>query len=824
MTIITTLGPASAFASPDRLDPPGAGRIALGLERLGVVGTALYVAAHPDDENTRLLAWLANARGLRAVYLSLTRGDGGQNLVGPELGHKLGVIRTHELLAARAVDGAEQRFTRAVDFGYSKSADETLRVWGREAVLADVVGVIREVRPDVIFSRFSTKPPNHGHHTASALLAYEAFTAAADGARFADRGPAYAPLRIFENKSSWRFKKGQDLSGYLTIDVGGFSPLLGRSYTELAATSRTMHKSQGFGSAPTYGALLEYFEPAIRDQWPSGARPLPPNNLDPLADLDFSWARFSGTETLRAHIAEAREAFSPAHPELLLPHLAKVRDALTRLPDDNPYKRYKMAEVDELIVACAGLVLDARADSPNAIPGEPLAVTASATLRLPASVDVSIAFPDGSRRDLHTLRFNERYERKHTFTVDAPLSSPYWLSGDATAGLFAPRSPLDGTVPVGPPALTARFSIEVAGTSIETRVPVRHVWVDRVHGERWRPVEIVPPVTVTPVAPVRMFTGKSSRPIDVRVRAHGAARKGQVHLLAPSGWKVAPSVQDFALEPEAEAIVRFEVSPTGSAPATLRFEARTRGLVSDRAEAVIDHLHIPATTMLSRSSMRAVPLEITIGAKRIGYITGAGDDVPTGLEQVGYQVTRLEVASLEHEDLSRFDALIAGIRAHNVAPELRHHHDKLMRYVASGGTYLVQYLTSSSWRPLEVPVGPYPFRISRGRVTDQTAPLRPIDAAHPALTTPNRLDDADFAGWVQERGLYFADHWDAQYKPLFVCNDPGESPLEGSVLIARHGKGVFVYTGLSFFRQLPAGVAGAYRLLANLLALEGHGS
>jgi len=827
MTTISLAHGSAASAVPERSTryaPPSAGHVALGLERLGVVGTVLYVAAHPDDENTRLLAWLANARGLRAVYLSLTRGDGGQNLVGAELGPLLGLIRTHELIAARAIDGAEQRFSRAVDFGYSKSAEETLGIWGKDEVLADVVRVVRELRPDVIVTRFSTAPPNHGHHTASALLAREAFTLAADPARLSDRGPAHRAARIFENKSHWRFKEGEDLSRYLAIDVGGFSPLIGRSYTELAADSRTMHKSQGFGSAPAFGPQLEYFEPSIPEAWPA---PMPTGTKDPLAGLDFTWARHPGTEALRKRIAEAQRAFVPAHPERLLPHLAKVHAALSALPADNPDKAYKLAELEDLLLACAGLVLDARAKTPIAIPGEPLAIAATAVARVPSDpadkpARIAATFPDGTRTEARALAFNQVDLREHTLTVDAPHSTPYWLRAPQAGGLFSPAPPFDGTAPTGPADLSVRFSIELAGVAFERAVPVRHGWVDPVHGERFRPVEVLPPVTLTPTSDVRMFPGAAARTVDVRVRAHGAKRTGEVRLAAPAGWKVAPASRAFTLEAEGETLVHFDVTPAGAAPVELALTAVTAGVTVSRAEAVIDHLHVPRTTILSPATIRAIPLDLAIGGAQIGYIAGAGDAVAQSLEQVGYQVTVLEPAALGREDLSRFSAIIAGIRAYNVAPELRHHHLALMRYVEGGGTYLVQYITSTRFRPLgDMPIGPFPFTIDQGRVTDERAELRALDPAHPALTTPNRLVPGDYAGWVQERGLYFADTWDPRYVPLFSANDMGDKPLEGGVITARHGKGAFVYTGLAFFRQLPEGVPGAYRLLANLLAHKG---
>lgn len=843
IVLMTTLGLThGAFAEP-RLDPPSSGRIALALDRLGVVGTVLYVAAHPDDENTRLLAWLANARGLRAVYLSMTRGDGGQNLVGPELGPLLGVIRTHELLRARGIDGAEQLFTRAVDFGYSKSADETLAIWGHDEVLADVVAAVRATRPDVIMTRFSIDPPNHGHHTASAMLAREAFVAAGDPSRFpAQIAAGLAPhraARLYENKSSWRFKEGEDLTRYLAVDVGGFSPELGMSYPELAAESRTMHKSQGFGSAPTYGAAPEYFEPVMPEAWPApapgpGQTSAPGPGQDPLAGIDFTWARFPRTEALRAAIDAARKAFDARHPEALVPALVAVRAALSALPDDNPYKDAKRAEVEALLCACAGLVLDARAPSPVAIAGEPLTVTATAVARRPVDVAVALRWPDGAAGEARTLAPNAVDKREARVVPAGPPSTPYWLREPHGPGLFVvtERAGLPNGLfpPIAPPDLAVRFTVTIGGASFEVARPVRYAWVDPVAGERFRAVELLPPVTVTPAAPVRMFPDAKARAVDVRVRAHGAARAGEVRLVLPEGvpgWKVSPASRPFALDAEAEATVTFEVSPPppSKSPQSLALDVvATLGSAAwDRAELVIEHAHVPTTTLLSAARVRLVPFALKTGGTRIGYLAGAGDDVAASLAQVGYDVTLLDPKTLGEADLGAFAAIVAGIRAYNVAPELKRLHPALMRYVERGGTYLVQYVTSNRQRPLgDVPIGPAPFTIDQGRVTDERAAMTALDPKHPALTTPNAIGADDFAGWIQERGLYFADTWDKAYTPIFAANDPGEKPLQGSVLVMRHGKGAFVYTGLAFFRQLPEGVPGAYRLFANLLALGGR--
>ncbi len=810
LTILLMTTISLAHGSRSAAQTPASGRIALELDRLGVVGTVLYVAAHPDDENTRLLAWLANERGLRAAYISLTRGDGGQNLVGPELGPLLGLIRTHELLAARGVDGAEQFFSRAVDFGYSKSAEETLAIWGKDAILSDLVRVVRTTKPDVMITRFSIEPPNHGHHTASSLLAREAFVVAADAAQYADQKLApHQVMRLFENKSPWRFKEGEDLSQYLAIDVGGFSPLLGASYTELAADSRTMHKSQGFGTAPAYGPQLEYFEATTPEKWPQAM----PASKDPLAGMDFTWSRFPKTEALQKAIVAAQKAFDPRHPDKLVPALVAVRKALVALPDDNPYKRMKLASLDALLLDCAGVVLDARAKSPDAIPGEPLAVKVSAVARM-AQVKLTAG---GTTK---ALAKNELLTVDVTLTPGPSYSTPYWLRDPHPTGLFAPPAPETGIAPVGAPDLAVDFTVELGGVALMVSRPVRYQWVDPVNGERFRTVEILPPVTVTPTAPVRMFPDAAARPIEVKVRAHGGARKGVAKLVVPAGWRVSPAERNFDLAVDGETTVAFSVTPNKSEPVEITAEAIIGTQSITLSEAVIDYLHVPRTTILAPATVRAIPLQLKTGGTRIGYIAGAGDEVPASLTQVGYSVTMIDPKVVATTDLSQFTAIIAGIRSYNVEPGLKNAHPALMKFVEGGGTYLVQYLTSNRQRPLgDVPIGPAPFTVDQGRVTDENAELRAIDPAHPAFNAPNKLGPEDYRGWVQERGLYFAATWDAAYKPLFSANDPGDKPLEGAAIVARHGKGAFVYTGIAFFRQLPEGVPGAYRLMANLLAL-----
>ena len=819
MTLAMSLGFGStAVARPDR--QLHAGEIAAGLKRLGVTGSVLYVAAHPDDENTRLLAWLVGERGLRAGYLSVTRGDGGQNLIGTEQGALLGLIRTHELLAARSVDGAEQYFTRARDFGYSKSAEEALRIWGHDAVLADVVLAIRRFQPDVIMTRFTTEPPNHGHHTASALLAAEAFIAAADPKRFPEQLSEVKPWkadRLLQNASSWSFKPDEDLSRYLKLEVGGYDALLGRSWGEVAAESRSQHKSQGFGQAADRGPAAEYFTPL------AGTLP----KRDVFEGLDFSWKRWPGSEAVSRAVAAAAKSFDARAPHQSLPALVRVHEALTALPDTHPWKAPKLREVEALIANCAGLFLEVRAAAPTGIPGLPVALDVVALNRSPAAIKwVGLELPGEKPEAVgKALGANVPLKLSRTVTLPAtaPISTPYWLREPVTGGLYTLKGEdraLTGQ-PEGPPALSVAFEYEVAGRRIRAVRPVVHAWTDPVRGELYRDFEVVPPVTATLAQDVLMFPNGEPRAVPVVLAAGMDTVPGTVRMVAPPGWRVEPASVAFKLAARGdERTVTFQVTPPpgSTKEGTLSVEVDVGDRAWSWSALSISHPHIPPLTVRQPATATAVPFSLAMKGKRIGYIPGPGDRVAESLSAVGYEVTLLPEERLAREPLERFDAILVGVRAFNANAHLAVHRERLLQYVEGGGRLVVQYNTNSRVGPLTSFVGPYPLEIGRDRVTDETAEMTPVRANEPLLRAPNALTAADFEGWVQERGLYFASSWDAHYQPVFAMHDAGEAPLQGALLVARHGKGTFIYTGLAFFRQLPAGVPGAYRLLANILS------
>jgi LmbE family N-acetylglucosaminyl deacetylase len=842
LSLVTAVASANAAGPPPQ---PNAAQLRLGLAKLGVVGSVLYVAAHPDDENTALLAYLANGALLRTGYLSITRGDGGQNLIGSEQGPELGLIRTQELLAARRIDGAQQFFTRARDFGFSKSPEETLKVWDRDVVLADVVAVIRRFRPDVIITRFSPEPADtHGHHTASARLALEAFRAAADPAfhpeQLGNGVTAWQARRILWNRSTFLAKPGEDLSRYDKLDAGGYNPLLGASYGEIAAESRSMHKSQGFGVARGRGPIVEYFSTLA--EAPGGAA------APVLSGIDFTWNRLPGTSALRAAIEAVSRDFSDAAPYRSIPALFAIDAALDGVGDPH-WRAVKRNEVHELIAACAGLFVDATAPDYRAVAGSDLEVTVTAVDRSPAPVTLqTVRFPDAFKVKVDrplaapagAVATPFELKRKVVLPVTLPPTTPYWLAASPEPGVYAVPDPRDVGLPEQEPPLQVELTVSVGGRPLTLSRAISFKWTDPVAGERYRPFEIMPLVSVTPESKVLMFPERQKQPSALAVRLVAGAPnvKGVLRPEVPQGWAVEPASAPFEIAAKGgETVVSFRVRrapvrraksdgkdddkaslPAG--PATLRVVAEVGEARFTRGVVHIEHPHIPVQTLLIDADVRLVPLALATGGTKLGYIPGPGDDVAASLRRVGYEVTMLNDEALRAGPaaLARFDAIVIGVRAFNTNERLHGAHDTLMKYVENGGILVAQYNTNSRLGPLTAPIGPYPFEISHDRVTDETAPVTFTALNHPALNTPNKITGLDFDGWVQERGLYFANKWDPKYQTVFTMHDFGEKPVAGSLLWARHGKGTFVYTGLAFFRQLPAGVPGAYRLFANLLA------
>jgi LmbE family N-acetylglucosaminyl deacetylase len=811
----------NAPARAQRPASPDAAETEAALRKLSVAASVLYVGAHPDDENTALLAYLARGRRVRTAYLSLTRGDGGQNLLGTEKGEMLGVVRTQELLAARRVDGAEQFFTRAIDFGFTKSPEETFRFWDHDAVLADVVWVIRRFRPDVIITRFpTTGEGGHGQHTASAILAGEAFDAAGDPTRFPEQlkqgVTVWKPKRLLWNVFNFGGATPKDADKMLRADVGGYDPLLGKSYTEIAAESRTQHKSQGQGTPERRGAAPNYFallkgEPASKDIFDG---------------VDMTWRRFAGGEAVGQLLEEAANKFDAANPSASLPLLLRARRELDKLPKDEPLLEAKRAALAEVIRGAAGLWVEAVAAEPYVTPGGEVKVTTTVVnrsgtpLRL-ETVGASSAGVDVLRPE---LKSNEPLSRETALRVPAgaEYSQPYWLRETPVNNLFRIDDAALLGAPEGPPALSVPVNIIFGEDSdaVRFQVPVQYRWTDRVNGDMYRPVVVVPEVAVSLEEKTLVFPDRSPKQVRVTLRNNTAAdASGNIHLKLPSGWTVQPAGTSVTWKAGQEYKATFSVTPPADASvAALDAEfVNAAGKTFTQGVTEIDYPHIPRQTLFPEAEAKLVRVDLQRKGQHIGYVMGSGDEVPEALRQVGYDVTLLSDEDLEAADLSRFDALVTGVRAYNTRAALRRQQPRLLQYVERGGTLVVQYNTPD--RTLEgTQLGPFPFKFTQDRVTDETAPLTVLAPADALLNAPNKITPADFQGWVQERGLYFASDWDARYTPLFESHDPGSAELKGSTLVARQGKGTYVFTALAFFRQLPAGVPGAYRLFANMIS------
>ncbi|MDW8355068.1 MAG: PIG-L family deacetylase [Bryobacterales bacterium] len=821
---VVLIGTFAAVPAAAQRDLAGAVRLWLALEQLNVLGSALMIAAHPDDENTALLTYLARGRKVTTAYLSLTRGEGGQNLIGPEQGDLLGVIRTQELLAARRIDGAEQFFTRAIDFGFSKSAEETVAKWGRDAVLGDIVLAIRRFRPDVIVLVFSGTPRDgHGHHQASALLGKEAFFAAADPARFPEQLRWVQPWqakRVVWNVFFWSEEQqrlARESGGFVVVDTGEYDPRLGYSYAEIAGMSRSMHRSQGFGSAERRGSVKNYLVHVAGE----------PANEDLFDGVDTTWNRVPGGAAVAPVLAEALRRFDPRNPAAVIPLLLDARPLIRQIRD--PWGARKLAELDEALALAAGLWLDASTDRPHAVPGSTVKVEITAVNRSPFAVTLAgvrlEGVPQAPAAELaKPLAYNQPL--RHALSVRIPdtqaYSQPFWLRHPPAGARYSIDEPELVNRADPEPVLRARFRLRFDEHEVELERPVIHRYVDRAVGELTRPFEIVPPVAVRAAAQSLLFPHPGPKPIEVLLLSNAADVEGTLRLEPPAGWRVEPVSAPFRIAHAGEhTAVRFLLTPPAEpsngvarAVATLGTREVDRGMVTVR------YPHIEPRTVFPRAQARLVRTDVRTLARSVGYIMGAGDEVPAALRQLGCEVTLLESADLARGELGHFDAIVTGVRAFNVRADLRANVHRLLDYVERGGTLVVQYnvLGFGGESAGLDKLGPYPLRVGRARVSVEDAPVSFPDPDHPLLKAPNHITAADFDGWVQERGLYFAVEWDPRYQPLWATHDPGEKPLLGGTLVARHGKGAYVFTALSWFRQLPAGVPGAYRIFANLLS------
>jgi LmbE family N-acetylglucosaminyl deacetylase len=777
-----------------------AAEIASDLAKLSVKGSVLYIAAHPDDENTRLLAFLAKETKVRTGYLSLTRGDGGQNLIGNEQAELLGLIRTQELLAARRIDGAEQFFTRANDFGFSKTSDESFKIWGKEQILADVVWVIRKFKPDVIITRFpEDSRAGHGHHAGSAILAREAFAAAADPKRFPEQlkyTQVWQAKRIVWN--TFNFGGNNTTSpDQLKMDVGLFNPLLGKSYGEIAGLSRTNHKSQGFGSALQRGESFEYFSPVAGE---------------PAKNSIFDGINLSlPTNEATVLLTEIQKNYNPNSPSTSVPDLLKLRK-LTKNVDFNHQL------LDHLILACAAIWVEASAPENTYAISDSIPVKIQAILRaktdFPLTVSLTIA-NEGTVQLMQNKLISNDYKLASN-TNDS--TQPYWLRKNHPIGQFTIDEQLNVGYPENPNPLSVKLQLAINGEQIELNCPIVYKSTDPIKGERYQPLVLAPRVTATLSEKAYIFKGSTAKTISVQLKNFSNRSTGNVVPQLPKGWKSSPEKIDFNLERKGdEQTISFNIMPgTEINSGNIILQVNTNGAIDDKGLKIISYDHIPNITIFPQAAARVEKVDLKIIGKRIAYIDGAGDLVADALKQIGYEVTHLTPAQVMLADLSAYDAIVTGVRLYNINDEVKIMQPKLLAYVQNGGTLLVQYNVNN---PLKMQnIGPYPFKLSSKRVTEEDAKVNFLSPANAALNYPNKITSQDFEGWVQERGIYFSSDIDPKYTSILSMNDTGETPGDGSLIIADYGKGKFVYTSLVFFRELPAGVPGAYRLFANLLA------
>ena len=803
---------------PDAMD---ASEIQLRLQKLNVLGRVLYLAAHPDDENTTLISLWSNGSLYDAGYLSVTRGDGGQNLLGPELREKLGVIRTQELLAARRVDHGQQFFTRAVDFGFSKNPEETLRFWDRDKILSDVIWVIRRFRPDVVVTRFSPEDRlTHGHHTASAILATEAFLAVGDSKKFPDQLALVKPLqpkRLVWNTSPFFFSNRKlpfDPTGLTTMETGSYNALLGKAYTEMAAASVSMHKSQGVGSPARKGARTEYFK------WLAGE----PMNGGLFDGVDTTWKRVANSAAVATTIAKVIADFRPSNPSASVPGLIEVRDKLDRVKEDD-WVPQKKAEVDQIIAACLGLHLEASTETPVVSPGQELPVKIEAINRSNVAVDwisyrLASAQTTSVGESLPTDKLVTK-EFKARVPGETQYSQPYWLRQPATVGTFTVKDQVLIGRPTNPPHFPAEITVKVAGHEITYTLDTKYRTVEPIAGEVRDDIVIAPPVFANFVDPVLVFANADAKKVRVRILASDGPVKGDVHLSAPDGWAVSPSAIPVDLKnANAETDVTFSVRPPANpGQGTLKAVATIGAQSFSFSRERIVYPHIGVHILMPPAEAKLVRADIQTNGHLIGYIPGAGDDIPAALQQIGYTVKQLGEGDLGTENLRQFSAIVLGVRIFNSQDRIATWLPPLVEYAKSGGVVVVQYNTTADLKSTDL--GPYPLQLSRDRVTDETAEVKMLAPDHPILNTPNKIRGRDFEGWVQERGLYFPDKWDPAWVPILSSHDPNEKALDGGLLVAKVDKGYFIYTGYSWFRQLPAGVPGAYRIFANMVSLGG---
>ncbi|MEK0423057.1 MAG: hypothetical protein RLZ95_967 [Bacteroidota bacterium] len=751
------------------------------IKGLKTVGSVLYFAAHPDDENNSFLPYLTKERNLRTAYLSLTRGDGGQNLIGKEQGIELGMIRSQELLAARRVDGAEQYFSTAYEFGFSKSSEEALQIWDHEKVLSDAVWIIRKFQPDIIITRFPRDArAGHGHHSASAIIANEAYVAASDPTKFPEQFKygvgVWKAKRILWNTFNFGTVNTTN-ENQLKVQVGGYNPIIGKSYGEIGAEARTMHKSQGEGRPRRRGASYEFFELTGGDS----------AKTDIMDGVNTNWSRLQANE-VETNIDKIVSSYKLNDPAASVPALVKLYQQINVLPNSN-WKNYKLDQVQEIIKDCAGIYIEATTQQQQVIPGELVGVQFLFNQRSNAqSILQAVQLPAKDTMLNKSLSNNQNIEFSYSLKVpsDKAISQPYWLEYPKTEGMFVVKDQMLIGKSENDPAFEGTVKVEIEKQVFSFKIPVQYKYTDPTKGDVYQPIAVVPAVETKYNKEVNLVAPGAPVTVSYQTIAHNGTYK-QTDILLKNSSEPLP------------------VNANG---------IYTKSIAYD---------HIPTITYFPTASTKIVPIAVKNTAKHIGYIDGAGDKIPEALVELGASVTHLTESDITSENLKQFDAIVVGIRAYNMYMYLTEKNDILNQYVNEGGNLVVQYLKSNQVGIKPVKVGPYKFSVNSGkRVTQEDVPVTFTLPNHTVLNTPNKITATDFENWVQERSTYQSDNFDAHFEAPLTMNDKGEAPSNGSLLIAPYGKGNMVYLSLVLFRQLPAGNPGAYKLLANIISLPKH--
>lgn len=793
------------------------------IKGLNFLGNVLYVAAHPDDENTSLITYFSKNLHAQTTYLSLTRGDGGQNLIGSELSEKLGMIRTQELLNARSIDGGNQHFSRAIDFGFSKTPEETLSIWNEEEILSDVVWAIRKYRPDVIINRFDhrTSGNTHGHHTASAILSTQAFELAGKKDQFPSQlefVKPWSPKRAFFNTSWWfygseeAFEKA-DKSNFIELEVNSYYPLEGLSNNEISALSRSQHKSQGFGNTGSRGDKVEYIE-RIKGDGLKGN--------DPFAGITTTWNRLPEGKAIGEILNKVERDFDFKEPWKSVSELLKAKQLIERI-EDNFWRAQKLEQIKAIISSSLGLFVEAKSKRAYANPGDKLDIEFEIINRSPEKIQLqSISHLDQKLINKKTLLENNKdYTTSHELVLDSEekFTTPYWLKESPDLGIYKVSDQRLIGLPETPKPLVFEFEFDIDGMSYSIEKPLIYKYNDPVKGEVYQNFEILPEASLSLDESVYISKNSGKKTIEVKVKAFKANLSGSLRLELPETWEVSPKQHEIELKSKGESkTFKFDVMPTSIGTSEISPQLKLGNQTLDQEVSIIDYDHIGSHNLIGKASSKLVNLEIEISDKKIAYINGAGSSVPSNLRDLGFEVDELSPETITKEVLEAYEVVITGIRAYNIHEDLAYKQQVLFSFVENGGTLLVQYNTNRGLKTKNI--APFEMKMSRDRVTEEDAEVRFLAPQHPVLNTPNQIQKEDFDGWVQERGLYFPEEWSSELTPILSMNDQNESPKDGSLLIGKYGDGHYIYTGLSFFRELPAGVSGAYKLISNLISIE----